>query len=114
MNTTQTIIAALALVAAVAIGYNLKTEPVVAQESANGMIALQLDPGSQDSAFALINTEQKVIMIYKSKYSTSAKKTSLELEAVRSYRFDEGLEQWKTEPKLSDIEKAVKAAQARK
>lgn len=112
MTTKQNLLIALAIVAALITGYSLNMEPALAQDgSSNGYIALKIEGGSiNDSAFALISTEQKSIMIYKVNYQKSSKKPSLELEATRSFKFDEQFEEWKTEPKLSDIEKAVLTA----
>lgn len=116
MKAKENVLVALAVVGALFTGYTLKTEPAIAQEaSSNGYIALKLDATStQDSGFALINTDSKTIMIYKTKYQKGSKKVSLELDAARSYKFDEQLESWKTEPRISDIEKAVKKAASRK
>lgn len=115
MKINQNLLVALAIVGALITGYSLKPEPAVAQESANGYIALKLETASksEDSAFALISTEQKSIMIYKVKYQ-SGKKTALELDSTRSFRFDEQLEAWKTEPKLSLIEAQVKKMAAKR
>ena len=118
MKAKQNLIVALAIVAALITGYTLKSEPAVAQDggaSANGYIAIKLDTGStNDAAFALVSTDQKSIMIYKLKYQKSSKKPSLELAATRSFKFDEQLESWKTGPKISEIEAAIKKAAAKK
>ncbi len=116
MKTKQNLLVALAVVIALITGYSLKPEPALAQESSNGYICFKLDSGSgksEDSAFALISTNQKTIMIYKVKYQ-KGKKTSLELDATRSFKFDEQLEEWKTEPKLSILEAQIKKMAAKR